>query len=151
MLFTIGYEGSDIDGFVRCLLDTGIRELIDIRELPLSRKSGFAKTALSLALSTAGIKYSHLRGLGSPREARRELRRCGDWTAFVSTYTDHLFTVSDEAEIVARRASHHNVAVMCFEANPRRCHRSLLADDLLRRGLIGSVSHLNVKESLVAR
>jgi len=67
MLYTIGYEGLDISSFVEELREQKIRVLIDVRELPLSRKKGFSKSALNTVVTAAGVKYIHLRDL-----ARRE-------------------------------------------------------------------------------
>jgi uncharacterized protein (DUF488 family) len=71
ILATIGYEGADVDDFVATLRSAGIRRLIDVRELAISRRRGFAKRALSGALADADIEYVHLRGLGDPKEAGR--------------------------------------------------------------------------------
>src|SRR3954453_21108705 len=77
ILTTIGYEAAELDDFVATLLAAGITRLIDVRELPISRRRGFAKRALSEALADAGIVYVHLRGLGDPKEGR-EAARVGD-------------------------------------------------------------------------
>jgi hypothetical protein len=69
-LRTIGYEGYDLDGFVGALRRAGIKQLLDIRDLPLSRRKGFSKSPLREALSDAGILYEHLRELGAPKPIR---------------------------------------------------------------------------------
>ncbi len=81
-LYTIGYTGFGISEFVDTLLEHEIECLIDIREIPLSRKKGFSKTALTENLESVGIKYSHFRSLGSPRIDRHELRETGDFSQF---------------------------------------------------------------------
>jgi len=88
-LATIGYEGSVLPDFINTLISAGIKRLIDIREVPLSRKQGFSKRALSEALSGAGLHYAHLRALGDPK-AGREAARKGDRHTFVRIYSNHL-------------------------------------------------------------
>lgn len=150
VLFTIGYEATDLEAFIDCLVEAKVRELIDVRELLISRKRGFAKTALAVALGEAGIIYRHLRGLGSPRDSRHELRRHGDWPTFESDYMAHLSNVPTEVETVAEAAACHRTAIMCFEADPKCCHRSLLATHLLERDAIGGVEHLRVRTTALA-
>ncbi len=69
-LFTIGYEGRDIDEFVSLLKDNGITRLIDVREIPFSRKKGFSKSRLNERLQNENIDYVHIKALGSPSEIR---------------------------------------------------------------------------------
>jgi uncharacterized protein (DUF488 family) len=69
-LFTVGYEGSKPSDLFASLQDNGITLLIDVREVPISRKPGFSKTSLSLGLDVAGIRYLHLKGLGDPKPGR---------------------------------------------------------------------------------
>ena len=71
---TIGYEGAALEDFLAALTEAGVRRLLDIRELPNSRRRGISKSALSAALREAGIEYFHERALGSPPEMRQRLR-----------------------------------------------------------------------------
>src|ERR1035437_2802635 len=88
---TIGYEGSTIDDFVVALLHVSIDVLIDVRDLPLSRKKGFSKNQLAGALAAAGIEYVHLRGLGDPR-AGRQAARAGNYREFQTIFNRHMKT-----------------------------------------------------------
>jgi uncharacterized protein (DUF488 family) len=81
---TIGYEGKAADGFVDDLVESGVQILVDVRELPLSRKRGFSKTALSELVQQAGIEYLHLRALGSPRKSRKKFGESKDFEVFFS-------------------------------------------------------------------
>ena len=65
-LFTVGYEGSKPSDLFASLQDNGVTLLIDVRDVPISRKPGFSKTSLSQGLDVAGIRYLHLKGLGDP-------------------------------------------------------------------------------------
>jgi len=89
-LYTIGYEGVDLEDFLSMLRSMGVNMLLDVRELPISRRKGFSKTALSEALGGAGIAYRHERDLGSPRDVRHRLRESGNMKAFLAEYEAHL-------------------------------------------------------------
>jgi uncharacterized protein (DUF488 family) len=73
-LFTIGYEGATIDEFIAILFDWDIEHLIDVRDFPTSRKKGFSKNLLAESLNNYGIEYTHLKGLGDPKEGGNAAR-----------------------------------------------------------------------------
>lgn len=128
-LFTIGYEGADIDDFVATLSVMGVDVLLDIRELPISRRRGFAKRALSEAVGEVGIGYRHEKQLGSPKPIRDELKKGGDYDRFFRAYTEHLDGHRDLLEQLANDLC-GNVALLCYERNHNECHRSVVADAL---------------------
>ena len=133
-VFLTGYEDHTIDSFVQKLLDAQIETLIDVRELPLSRKKGFSKNSLKSALESKGIKYCHFKSLGSPRAVRHQLREEGDYVRFFKQYRAHLKSEKESLEDlhnVIRKTKHS--ALMCFEENCELCHRSILASELLKR------------------
>ena len=70
-IFTIGYEGSEVDRFLATLVTANVSHVIDIRDVPASRKRGFSKSALALALGNQGIGYTHLKALGDPKPGTR--------------------------------------------------------------------------------
>lgn len=144
MIFTIGYEGLDIERFLAALKASGIRILVDVREMPLSRKKGFSKSPLSKALQDAGIEYLHLKTLGAPKDVRYKLRENGDWDEYCAGFNGHLREdVTQEAlKEVAELAADRPIALMCFEANYRECHRSLITDWLTQEGVVDGVTHL---------
>ncbi len=127
-LFTIGYEGLDLRAFLKCLSWHKIDVLIDVRELAFSRKKGFSKSALCDAVEDAGLRYVHIRELGSPRDVRHQLKEDWDYEEFFEAYKQHLDqqggAVSQVLELVAGNA---RVCLMCFEKEHEKCHRSLLA------------------------
>src|SRR3546814_5218381 len=100
ILYTIGYEGSDIAHFLLTLQQCGIKRVIDVREVPLSRKRGFSKTALAAKLVESGIDYSHFKALGDPKSGRDAMRR-GDFSALVDIYSEHLATPDSQASLHA--------------------------------------------------
>jgi len=81
-LMTIGYEGMTLKDFLDVLKRCRVTMLVDVRELPISRKPGFAKAALSAALAQREVKYEHLVDLGCPRDIRHDYRDDGDWSGY---------------------------------------------------------------------
>ncbi|MBL6081923.1 DUF488 domain-containing protein [Belnapia sp. T18] len=143
-LATIGYEGVTLDDFIATLQDTGIKRLMDVRELPLSRRRGFSKTALSAALAEAGIEYVHLRGLGDPKPGR-DAARSGDMPRFRRIFGAHMKTPKAQADlaVAARLAIGGGTCLMCFEHDHSGCHRSIVADAISARVPV-PIRHLRV-------
>jgi len=127
-LFTIGYEGLDFPDFLKFLTYHKIELLVDVREIPASRKEGFSKSFLSQALGEAGIDYAHIRALGSPSPIRKQLKADWDYDAFFSAYDDYL-EQQDEALNLLNDLIEKNrrVCLMCFEKSHEECHRSRIA------------------------
>jgi uncharacterized protein (DUF488 family) len=134
-VWTIGYEGRSTDRLVADLRAAGVRRVVDVRELPMSRKRGFSKSALAASLGAAGIGYASERRLGAPRDARHKLREGGPWEPFAAAYLAHLDAQAEalaEVEAAARAAP---TALLCYERDALACHRGLLAARLARHGL----------------
>lgn len=131
-LATIGYEGFEQSDFLNVLRDAGAETLVDVRELPLSRKKGFSKKSLELAVSQAGMQYIHFKALGTPADMRHAYQAGGDWQDFSRGYLEHLDTQGPELDRLAALIKSSYCCLMCFEADPGRCHRSLLVSRLGR-------------------
>lgn len=127
ILFTIGYEGMDQAHFLTCLRERGITLLADVRELPLSRKPGFSRRALAAPLHANAITYVHFRALGCPRWMRARFRHDHDWDHYSEDYLRYLATQAEVLQDLAQMARRQRTALMCFEADAQRCHRSLIA------------------------
>lgn len=127
-LFTVGYEGTDLKTFLTALRVSGVTQVIDIRELPLSRKPGFSKSAIAEALGDVGIRYLHLRDLGDPKTGREAAKR-GDHNAFLRIYHRHLQTDAAQAALAVATeiATKTPSCLLCFERDPVGCHRSIVA------------------------
>jgi uncharacterized protein (DUF488 family) len=124
-VFTVGYEGRHLPEFVAILKVARVDRVIDIRELPLSRRKGFSKTPLSAALSEAGIEYVHLRSAGNPyRDQRADIVRC------LKLYAGHLRRSPGVIDEVLAAAKGHRAALLCVEREACNCHRSVLAAQL---------------------
>jgi uncharacterized protein (DUF488 family) len=126
-VFTIGYEGATQADVIATLKKAGVRQVIDVRAVPLSRKPGFSKTVLRNGLAEAGIDYLHLRGLGTPPEGREAARK-GRHADLERIYAEQLRTPEAiaEAEIMLDAARERPSALLCFERDPAACHRTLL-------------------------
>ena len=134
MIFTIGYEGMDIFGFISLLRKHQIDTLDDIRELPLSRKPGFSKKALSNTVSLCGLDYIHLPDLGCPKPIRNRFREDGNWSRYKQGFLKYLDAQGLAVAELAKMAKTANCALLCFEADPGYCHRSMVADAVVRLG-----------------
>jgi uncharacterized protein (DUF488 family) len=135
MLATIGYESAAVPEFLATLRDAGIELVVDVRAVAGSRRPGYAKTALAANLASVGIEYLHLRGLGTPREGR-VAARAGRHAEMHAIVREQLATPAAQADLdvlaeVVRAG--RKSCLLCLEADPTLCHRSLVADALSRR------------------
>ena len=128
-LFTIGYEGADLKDFLETLIDAKVDLLLDVRELPISRRKGFSKTALGQSLERHGIIYRHEKQLGSPKTIRHRLREDGNYPRFFRDFDRHLNKQWDLLEVLADELK-GNVVLMCYERDHEGCHRRSVADAL---------------------
>ena len=141
-LFTIGYEGRSPEDFLARLRENGVERVVDVRELPLSRRRGFSKTPLAELLDRAGIRYEHVRALGNPKETRDKYKS-GDVTTGIREYRAHLHNGSYGALIdLAESLSETPTCILCFEADHTACHRDVIADAVTERDPGVSVIHL---------
>jgi len=142
VIFTIGYERATVPDFLSTLAEARVGVVADVRAIAHSRRPGFAKTALGLHLVGAGIGYWHLSALGNPKPGR-EAAWAGDDALFRAIFQAHLRTsVAVEAlGQLASRAADERICLLCLEAEPERCHRSLVAAALQAAHGIG-VRHL---------
>lgn len=127
-VYTTGYEGLQIDGFLNILVQNGIWQVIDVRGHPVSRRYGFHKSTLSKLCGRLDIEYRHVPELGIPSESRAALLRPSDNEQMLDDYENtilpaHKEAVSRIANWVRTKAS----VLVCMEADPRLCHRSRLA------------------------
>ncbi len=142
-VFAVGHSTRPVEELVGLLRENGVTTLADVRTVPRSRHNPqFEREALAASLAAAGIRYVHLPRLGGLRHARRDSPN-GAWrNASFRGYADHMLTPEFQEGLVQLRglAQEGPVAVMCAEAVPWRCHRTLLADALLAHGVL--VQHI---------
>jgi uncharacterized protein (DUF488 family) len=131
-LFTIGYEGRSLEGYLNLLLTHGVTVLCDVRRNPLSRKYGFSKGTLSRNCEGVGIRYEHLPELGIASEKRQALDTQADYDQLFLNYERHSLPKQDNALTKIREwiAAGDRVALTCYEHLPEQCHRHCVAEAL---------------------
>jgi len=141
-LFTIGYEGRSQAELVDCLLAAGIERVVDVRELPLSRRRGFSKTALADGLEGAGIQYEHVARLGNPKPLR-DRYKSGDVRGGALAYRAHLHNGSYPALVdLADSLRWQRTCLLCVEGEHERCHRAVIAGAVAERLSRVAIVHL---------
>ena len=134
-LYTIGYEGKTLEKYLNELIRNNIKVLCDVRKNPLSRKYGFSKRTLQNACESLNIKYIHFPELGIISEKRQNLRTQSDYDALFCEYEN---TVLEEQPNALNLLSdlvknYKRIALTCFEASPLQCHRSKVANAVIRK------------------
>ena len=136
-VFTIGHSTRTLDAFLSLLHREGIAHLVDVRRFPVSRRyPHFDSSPLAESLLAAGISYEHAPALGGRRSADPASRNVGWRNASFRGYADHMSTPEFQGalERLLAAAGREPTVVMCAEAVPWRCHRTLIADAVLARG-----------------
>jgi len=127
-VYTAGYEGVTVDGFLNVLMRAGIQRIIDVRNNPVSRRYGFHKSTLNRLAGFVGIEYAHVPELGIHSENRQELESQADYDALFEVYrAKTLKGESSAVKRVSKLVEEKPSVLVCMEANPCQCHRSHLA------------------------
>jgi len=130
---SIGYElYKDHVAFARHVQAAGVEQLIDVRELPISRRRGYAKSALAQSMADVGVEYIHMRALGNPKIIR-DLYKSGRVEEGRRRYEEHLLgeqrgALDGLVPLLCEKRS----ALMCVEHDPAACHRTVIIDALRR-------------------
>lgn len=127
-VLSIGYEGRSIRGFLNVLRRNGVRRLLDVRQLPLSRRQGFSKNTLKSALQDAGITYEHVKIAGNPYRHNRSKT-----TACLRSYKKYLDNRPNIVMNMAEKMVVGRIAVLCYERKHSHCHRSVLLEAVQMR------------------
>jgi uncharacterized protein (DUF488 family) len=136
-LLTIGHSTHPMDEFIELLNDHGVKEIVDVRSVPKSRYCPqFNSDSLSESLQKANIHYTHIEKLGGLRHSRKDSTNLGWRNASFRGYADYMATpeFSEGLDALTRIARSRKTAIMCAEAVPWRCHRSLIADAMTEKG-----------------
>lgn len=147
-IYTIGHSTRSIEQFLGLLQAHNIEELVDVRTVPQSRHNPqFGQEELATALQQAGIGYMHLGKLGGLRQSSKDSVNLGWRNSSFRGFADYMATPEfqeglDELKAIAEKK---RVAIMCAEAVPWRCHRSLIADALTTQGW--QVLHIQSKKT----
>jgi uncharacterized protein (DUF488 family) len=137
-IFTVGHSTLPVERFIALLRAYGIERLVDIRTVPRSRHNPqFNDTALAGTLAAGGIEYVPMQALGGLRHPRKDSTNTGWRNASFRGYADYMQTepFQDALETLIQMSRQKRVAIMCAEAVPWRCHRSLVADALSTRAV----------------
>jgi uncharacterized protein (DUF488 family) len=138
IVLTIGHSTRTIEEFIAILQAHGATGVVDVRTVPRSRHNPqFNKASLPHTLKKTGLSYVHLPGLGGLRYARRDSVNVGWRNASFRGYADYMQTpeFQESLDELIQLVEHDRLALMCAEAVPWRCHRSLIGDALLIRGI----------------
>ncbi|MEO6970591.1 MAG: DUF488 domain-containing protein [Chthoniobacterales bacterium] len=137
-LLTVGHSTRTIEEFIELLRAHKVTRVVDVRTVPRSRHNPqFNKDSLPDSLRKAGLGYIHLPGLGGLRHAKRDSLNAGWRNASFRGYADYMQTpeFAESLEKLIELAQEDRIAIMCAEAVPWRCHRSLIGDALTVRGI----------------
>lgn len=138
VIYTVGHSTRSLDDFIALLRSFGIGQLVDIRTIPRSRHNPqFNSDTLGEFLRAHHIAYRHMKGLGGLRHARADSRNRGWRNASFRGFADYMQTPEFAAAIeeLIECAAEKPTAIMCAESVPWRCHRSLVGDALVIRGI----------------
>ena len=138
MVLTIGHSTRPLDEFIALLKAHAVTLVVDVRTIPRSRHNPqFNKESLPDSLKKAGLGYVHMSGLGGLRHAKPDSVNAGWRNASFRGYADYMQTTEfqNQIEALIQLAKEHRIALMCAEAVPWRCHRSLIGDALTVRGI----------------
>jgi uncharacterized protein (DUF488 family) len=143
-IYTIGYEGLSIEKFSNALKNENVSIVVDIRNLPLSRKKGFSKNSLSDHLNKNKIEYVNIRDLGAPKAMREELKATRDYKSFFSKFRESIKPCQHLIdEILSMVYDGKKVSLLCFEHDYKLCHRKIVAEEIKKRDRNGlKIRHL---------
>lgn len=128
-IYTIGYQERSLAAVITALQAAGVQRVIDVRDLPNSRRAGFSKRQLAAGLAEAGIDYRHLKALGTPKADRiaaraRRMAEFWDIVDQVLAGAPAQLALQEAAGLAVEKPS----ALLCYEADHRECHRDRVAD-----------------------
>lgn len=130
-IMTIGYEGRSSEEIFDILAENDVDVLLDVRIYPHSRKPGLSKSALAEECERRGIKYTHDKKLGTPKDLMEEEKETGeyDWDAYV----EFLDRQGESLDAAAELSASGRTCLLCYEADASECHRRFVADRISDR------------------
>ena len=126
-VYTAGYEGLQVDGFLDMLIRNGIECIIDVRRNPIARRYGFHKKTLDRISQSLDMKYKHMPELGIASEERQHLESASDYRKLFVAYEKSLSTMADMLQEVSDMMTKQPCVLICMESDPMFCHRGILA------------------------
>jgi uncharacterized protein (DUF488 family) len=152
-VFTLGYQGMDLGAYIRELVKVGAGTVIDVREKAWSNRPDFVKATLQQGLAAAHIEYIHVQSAGNPSEIRKVARSADECLSKYRHYLKRNRAAVDELYSFVRLAfeSGRPACLLCYERNPRSCHRSVLIELLLEIDSAIQPMHLPFRSSTELR
>lgn len=141
-IFTIGYEKKEIGQFINLLKENRIEVLVDIRSIPYSRNSSYAKKILEKTLQNNGLEYLLKKELGSEKNIRIKVKSDGDYEYFFAEYEKSLIEKSDIIRKLVELAKIKTICLLCYEADFNRCHRKSVAKAIAEMDSKFEIVHL---------
>jgi len=138
VIFTIGHSTRPVSEFIEIIKVYEIKKVVDVRTIPKSRHNPqFNEDMLRESLKAVKIRYLHMKGLGGLRHAQKDSPNKAWRNASFRGFADYMQTVEFEENLgkLIEAAEKQTTVIMCAEAVPWRCHRSLIGDALLVRGV----------------
>lgn len=134
LLYTKGYESLSVEHFLQDLISSGVRNLVDVRSTPVSRRFGFHKRTLEKLAQEMNISYYHFPEVGIPSSERRNLQTREDYRALLAKYENGILRKEGAAiDQIASLARKSASVLMCSERDPSCCHRAILATAISRQ------------------
>jgi uncharacterized protein (DUF488 family) len=127
-LFTIGYEGKDLPTVLCYLEAADVECVLDVRENPFSRKPGFSKGPLARAFESGGIRYVHVKELGTPRALREQVKGDDNYERFFADMRQYLATQQDAIDQACSYVRRMTCCLICYEESVDTCHRKVVAE-----------------------
>ncbi|MGN8083296.1 DUF488 domain-containing protein [Variovorax sp. 22077] len=146
-LYTLGYEGFNIDTFIARIREIGVQLVLDVRELPLSRKKGFSKSSFRERLASADVAYLHAPTLGCPKPIRDRYRKDADWAEYTRAFLAYISGQEKTTRELVKLSKTATTCLVCFEADYEMCHRTYVARAALKQGGL-PVMHLTARTVL---
>ena len=140
VIYSIGYEGINQNEFMNILISNHIQQLIDVRQIPNSRKKGFAKNSLMEELKKYRIDYTHIPELGTDKTSRDNYRTNKNIKKLLKEYEQRFKANYSSFELLKALANYRTSAIMCFEKEHQLCHRQRITSELAEEGF--KVIHL---------
>lgn len=140
-VMTIGYQGRSVEAFLTTLVEANVDIVIDVRSKPISRRHDFSKRRLSSHLQSSGIDYHHMPELGMPIDLLDRKDPTTGNAEILAIYRERIGSKEAEIDHLTATSQSVTICLLCFEANPHHCHRSVVCDQLQEeRGL--QIRHL---------
>lgn len=129
-VWTIGYQGRTLDGFIDTLSSASVDMVVDIRSKPVSRKPGFSKGPLSRRLDGSGIQYIHMPKLGMPLDLLNLRSQLADNRVILDAYREGMSNRKDDIDQLCNWTQSLRICFLCFESDATQCHRGIIAEHL---------------------